>query len=144
MPRLLAFPAALLLSAGALADEPMLRQEGKASVYSARLTGHRTATGERVDPRRYTAASPTLPLGTTATVTNKANGRSVTVRINDRSAGTDGRILDLSRRAAKQIGLETGTAAVVVEVRASDQRDAKAKARIAAASQPQVAASSGD
>ena len=80
----------------------------KASWYGAGLSGHRTASGERFDPNRMTAASKTLPIGSVVHVTNLENGRSVTVRINDRGPYTRGRSLDLSHRAAREIGL-TGT-----------------------------------
>jgi hypothetical protein len=76
-----------------------------ASWYGPGLSGHRTSSGERFDPNRLTAASPTLPLGSVVHVTNLSNGRSVNVRINDRGPFVRGRSLDLSHRAAQQIGL---------------------------------------
>src|SRR6187200_3276111 len=73
-------------------------QTGIASVY-ANGDGHawsKTANGERVNPGALTAAHKSLPFGTRVTVTNKRNGRSVTVRINDRGPFVRGRIIDLT------------------------------------------------
>ncbi len=77
----------------------------KASWYGPGFSGRRTASGERFDPNQMTAASKTLPIGSVVHVTNLANGRSVTVRINDRGPYVRGRSLDLSRGAASRIGL---------------------------------------
>lgn len=79
--------------------------EGMASYYGSELAGQRTASGERFDPQELTAAHRTLPFGSKVRVTNPANGRSVVVRINDRGPFTRGRLIDLSRSAAKRIGL---------------------------------------
>lgn len=79
---------------------------GKASYYSDKLAGHATASGESYDPRALTAAHRTLPFGTMVDVA-RPDGRHVTVRINDRGPHRKGRVLDLSRRAAEQIGLVT-------------------------------------
>lgn len=78
---------------------------GVASFYGAELHGRRTASGERFDMHALTAAHRTLPFGTLVLVTNPANGRSVTVRINDRGPFHGGRVIDLSRAAASEIGL---------------------------------------
>ena len=81
---------------------------GKASYYSS---GSRTANGEHFNPNGYTAAHRTLPFGTRLRVTNTANGHSVVVRVNDRGPFIKGRVLDLSRGAAKAIGMiDSGTA----------------------------------
>ncbi len=79
-------------------------EEGKASYYSDRLAGHATAHGEAYDPRALTAAHRTLPFGAMVDVA-RPDGRHVTVRINDRGPHKRGRVIDLSRRAAEQIGL---------------------------------------
>jgi rare lipoprotein A len=79
--------------------------EGMASFYGSELAGRRTASGERFDPGELTAAHRTLPFGSKVRVTNPANGRSVVVRINDRGPFARGRLIDLSRSAAKRIGL---------------------------------------
>jgi rare lipoprotein A len=91
-------------------------QRGRASYYSDRLAGRSTAAGERYDPGALTAAHRTLPLGTVVDVA-RADGRHVTVRINDRGPYGHGRIIDLSRRAAAEIGmLRDGVADVVLRV----------------------------
>ncbi len=76
-----------------------------ASWYGAGFAGHSTSNGETFNPNALTAASTTLRLGSRVQVTNPDNGRSVVVRINDRGPFVRGRSLDLSRRAAQQIGL---------------------------------------
>jgi rare lipoprotein A len=91
-------------------------QWGRASFYTDRLAGHRTATGEPYDPSAFTAAHRTLPLGTIVDVA-RLDGRQVRVRINDRGPYAGGRIIDLSRRAAAEIGmLRDGVADVVLRV----------------------------
>lgn len=109
----------LCLSAPAItgAKTIPLAQEGMASYYSADFAGRETASGEPYDPDELTAASQTLPLGTQVRVTNLANGRQVVVRVNDRGPYVDGRIIDLSRRAAEQLHMiEEGVARVRVRV----------------------------
>ncbi|MBZ9870962.1 septal ring lytic transglycosylase RlpA family protein [Mesorhizobium sp. BR1-1-9] len=76
-------------------------QCGRASWYALHS---RTASGERMNPSAMTAAHRTLPFGTKLRVTNKNNGRSVVVRINDRGPFIRGRVLDLSKGAAGQLG----------------------------------------
>lgn len=78
---------------------------GEASYYGRRFSGKLTASGERFDPALLTAAHRTLPFGSRVKVTNKRNGKSVIVRINDRGPFYGGRIIDLSKAAAKRIGL---------------------------------------
>ncbi|MEP2235187.1 MAG: septal ring lytic transglycosylase RlpA family protein [Alteripontixanthobacter sp.] len=78
---------------------------GMASYYGRRFHGRRTANGERFDMHAMTAAHKTLPFGTLVEVTNPNNGRSVTVRINDRGPFIRGRTIDLSRAAASEIGI---------------------------------------
>jgi rare lipoprotein A len=91
-------------------------QRGRASYYSDRLAGRSTAGGEPYDPRAFTAAHRTLPLGSVVDVA-RTDGRHVTVRINDRGPYAHGRIIDLSRRAAVELGLvREGTADVVLRV----------------------------
>ena len=77
----------------------------RASYQGDETAGHRTASGEPYDPNALTAASRTLPIGSTVEVTNPATGRSVKVRINDRGGpGVHGKNLDLSKRAAEELG----------------------------------------
>ncbi len=84
---------------------PGWRERGEASWYGLVFQGRRTASGERFDMQRLTAAHPSLPFGTRVRVTSLRNGRSVVVRINDRGPHTGGRIIDLSHAAARRIGL---------------------------------------
>jgi len=80
--------------------------EGLASYYAEPYHGRRTASGEIFDSYRgLTAAHRTLPFNTLVRVTNKTNGREVDVRINDRGPWVEGRVIDLSVRAAREIGL---------------------------------------
>ncbi|MEL6375403.1 MAG: septal ring lytic transglycosylase RlpA family protein [Pseudomonadota bacterium] len=87
-------------------------QNGLASYY---WKPQPTASGERFNPNALTAAHRTLPFGTRVRVTNKRNGRSVVVRINDRGPFIRGRIIDLSRRAAGVIRMK-GAGIVPVRV----------------------------
>lgn len=92
-------------------------QEGRASYYSDAFAGRRTASGERYDPERMTAAHQTLPLGTRIRVTRVDDGRSVEVRVNDRCGCGGGRIVDLSRRAARHLNMiHAGVVPVRIEV----------------------------
>ncbi|MBS4029304.1 MAG: septal ring lytic transglycosylase RlpA family protein [Ignavibacteriales bacterium] len=92
-------------------------QEGIASYYGDAFHGNTTANGETFDMYKFTAAHRTLPLGTKVRVKNLANNRSIILRINDRGPYVDGRIIDVSYAAAKQLGMiETGTANVRIEV----------------------------
>lgn len=95
---LLASAAMLCL---AIFTQTAAAQCGRASWYA--LTS-RTASGERMDPAKLTAAHRSLPFGTRVKVTNKNNGRAVVVRINDRGPFVGGRVLDLSRAAAAKLG----------------------------------------
>jgi rare lipoprotein A len=87
----------------------------KASYQGSGTAGHRTASGEPYNPNGLTAASRTLPIGSTVNVTNPATGRSVKVLINDRGPFVHGRSLDLSKRAAEKIGI-TGKGVARVKV----------------------------
>jgi len=88
-------------------------QQGMATWYGH---GRGTASGERFDPRALTAAHRTFPMNTRVRVTNQRNGRSVIVRINDRGPFAAGRIIDLSRAAAEQLGMiQDGVVPVKVE-----------------------------
>jgi rare lipoprotein A len=79
-----------------------MAEAGIASVYA--YSGERTASGERAQPSGFTAAHRTLPFGTRVRVTNKSNGRSVIVRINDRGPFVRGRVIDLTPAAAHVLG----------------------------------------
>jgi rare lipoprotein A len=83
----------------------VMTQQGKASYYADKFKGRRTASGEKFRQHKRTAASLTIPLGTKVRVTNLENGKSVKVRINDRGPYVKGRILDLSKKAARRIDM---------------------------------------
>jgi len=90
----------------------VMAQSGIASVYA--YAGERTASGEHAKPSGLTAAHRTLPFGTHVRVTNKSNGRSVVVRINDRGPFVRGRIIDLTPAAASALGF-SGLAHVTLQ-----------------------------
>jgi rare lipoprotein A len=97
--------------------KPVLVETGIASWYGAPYHNRRGSNGEIYDMNAMTAAHRTLPLGSIVRVTNPANGHSVIVRITDRGPFIKGRIVDLSRAAAANIGLvQRGTAQVRLEV----------------------------
>ncbi|HTR26496.1 MAG TPA: septal ring lytic transglycosylase RlpA family protein [Terriglobales bacterium] len=81
-------------------------QVGTASWYGEYFQGKQTASGEPYDMRDFTAAHPSLPLGTYVKVTNLKNGRAVVVRVNDRGPVVDGRIIDVSYNAARALGFK--------------------------------------
>jgi len=111
---------AILISAPTLASARLKEgqtQRGVASYYHDSFQGNRTASGEIYRKRVRSAAHKSLPLGTKVRVTKLSNGKSVVVRINDRGPFVKGRIIDLSRRAARDLGiLKNGVAKVKVEV----------------------------
>ena len=89
------------------------RQCGGASWYAL---NSKTASGERMNPKAMTAAHRSLRFGSKVRVTNRRNGRSVIVRINDRGPFTRGRIIDLSKAAAAKLGyLRRGHTSVCIE-----------------------------
>lgn len=91
-------------------------QTGKASYYAKKFSGRKTASGERLHHDSLTCAHRTYPFGTQLKVTNPANGKTVIVRVTDRGPYVKGRIIDLSVRAAKELGIiAQGIAPVVVE-----------------------------
>lgn len=90
---------------------------GKASWYSNKFDGKRTASGERYNKNAYTAAHKSLPFGTIVRVTNTANSKKVDVKINDRGPFVKGRVIDLSQKAFEQIGnIKEGVAPVKIEI----------------------------
>jgi rare lipoprotein A len=90
---------------------------GTASFYSNKFDGRKTANGEIFSQKKYTAACNVLPLGTWIKVTNLKNGKTVTVKTNDRLHPKMKRIVDLTRAAAKQLGfISSGLTRVKVEV----------------------------
>ena len=92
-------------------------QVGVASYYSDRFHGRRTANGERYDRNDLTAVHSRLPFGSIIRVTNLRNNLSVELRINDRNRLPGGRLLDVSKRAARELGfIGAGLARVEIEV----------------------------
>lgn len=92
-------------------------QKGEASWYGPGFNGKKTANGETFNMYKLTAAHKKLPFGTKVKVTNLQNGKSVIVRINDRGPFVKGRIIDLSKKAAQQIGLiQAGHAPVSIVI----------------------------
>lgn len=118
----------LLLVAGCAGTGPTIRSGGDfgrddsestgfASFYGSEFHGRRTASGERYDEDDLCAAHRTLPFGTRVRLTNLKNGRTVVVTITDRGPFRRGRIVDVSKRAARELGfLRAGVARVRLEV----------------------------
>jgi rare lipoprotein A len=92
------------------------RRVGKASFYAKKFAGRKMADGTPMDPHRDNAASKTLPLGTTARVTNLDTGQSAVVTIKDRGPYVQGRIVDLSPSTALKVGITPATGVAKVEV----------------------------
>jgi rare lipoprotein A len=105
------------------------KRMGTASFYAKKFAGRPMADGAPMDPGGHNAASKTLPLGTTAKVTNLDTGKSAVVTIQDRGPYVPGRIVDLSPATARQIGIteHKGVAPVVVAPIAVPQPDGKVK-----------------
>lgn len=112
------------------ADAPEIRAQerarytetGHASWYGEKHDGRTTADGSSFDRTEFTAAHRTLKFGTMVQVTNLANHRKVKVRVTDRGPHTQGRIIDVSAAAARELGMQRrGTARVRVSVFKSDQ-----------------------
>ncbi len=103
-------------------------QRGEASYYHPRFHGRTMANGEPFDARSNSAASRTLPLGTTALVRNLETGQTATVEIEDRGPYARGRVLDVSPRTAEVLGMkQDGTAPVEIAPLQVPQRDGTVK-----------------
>ncbi len=110
----LLLPICLLLAASCAHTQA---QTGQASWYGPGFRGKPTASGETFRPCKRTAAHKTLPFGTVVRVTRTDTGERVRVVINDRGPYVDGRIIDLSKKAARRIDmLDDGVAPVEVKV----------------------------
>lgn len=104
------------LSAVASNTVSKFSQTGIASWYGRQFHGKKTASGDIFDQNALTAAHRSLPLNCYIKVTNKSNGKSVVVKVNDRGPFTGNRVVDLSYAAAKQIGIvNSGTGNVIIE-----------------------------
>jgi rare lipoprotein A (peptidoglycan hydrolase) len=100
------------------------KEVGEASWYGPGFQGNETANGETFDQKKMTAAHPSLPMGTQATVTNLENNKKVEVRINDRGPYVGDRAIDLSRAAAKKLDMEEdGTTQVKIETKPRPKTD---------------------
>lgn len=98
------------------------QEYGEAAYYADKLQGRSTASGEPYDMNKMTAAHRTYPFGTMIKVTNIDNNRSVVVRVNDRGPFTEGRVVDVSRKAAEQLDLiRSGVARVKLEVTSEEK-----------------------
>ncbi|HYF70559.1 MAG TPA: septal ring lytic transglycosylase RlpA family protein [Ohtaekwangia sp.] len=101
-------------------------QTGKASFYADKFEGIQTASGEKYRHKKLTGAHKSLPFGTKVRVTNLSNNKTVEIVINDRGPYVEGRIIDVSRAAAEELGfVNQGLADVKIEV--IDAGDGKAK-----------------
>lgn len=95
----------LPLLAGCGGSRNAFTQSGQGSYYADKFAGRATASGVPYRPGQMTAAHNTLPFGTRIRVTNVRNGRSVNVTVNDRGPHVPGRIVDVSRKAARKLDL---------------------------------------
>ncbi len=93
--------ALAILSSGSL----FAAESGLGAVYTDRLHGHTTACGELYDKNKLTTAHQTLPCGSKVRITNTKNGKRVVLRVNDRGPTQEGRIVDISSRGARALGL---------------------------------------
>jgi len=99
----------------AVAVPAMATERGIASYYGPGFFGHRTACGSILTRVSYWIAHKTLPCGTRVRVTNRSNGRSIVVSVQDRGPYARGRVVDLTVAAAGALGVR-GTAPVLIEV----------------------------
>lgn len=105
-------------------DHSLRTEVGEASWYGPGFQGKETANGDTFDQTKMTAAHPSLPMGTKATVTNLENDKQVEVRINDRGPYANDRVIDVSRAAAKKLDMqEDGTAQVKIETKRTDKKN---------------------
>lgn len=96
------------LIASPCSAESKKRFEGNASWYGPGLQGNKTASGERFDMHKLTAAHRTISFGTRVLVENPKNGKSVIVKVNDRGPFVKSRVMDLSKGAAEKLGTILG------------------------------------
>jgi rare lipoprotein A len=109
-------------------DHSGRKQKGRASYYAHHFTNRKMADGNRFDPNSNVAASKSLPLGTTAKVTNLKNGKSALVKVQDRGPFIDGRVVDLTPKVADQLDMKkAGVTPVVVAPIAVPQADGAVK-----------------
>ncbi len=127
------------------ADKPQFGQKerGYASWYGKELHGERVASGETFDMYALTAAHRTIPFNSLVKVTNLKNGKSAVVRINDRGPYNQGRIIDLSYKAALDLGItNTGSAEVQLEVMGKSQQSYTTSNTTVTVSEPSITTTS--
>jgi rare lipoprotein A len=113
---------------GARLDHSGRKQTGRVSYYAQHFNNRKMADGNRFNPNGDTAASKSLPLGTTAKVTNVQNGKSATVKIEDRGPFVPGRVVDVTPKVADQLDIrKQGVSKVVVAPIAVPQADGAVK-----------------
>jgi rare lipoprotein A len=113
---------------GAHLDPSGRKQSGRVSYYAQHFTNRKMANGNRFNPNGDTAASKTLPLGTTAKVTNVQNGKSAVVKIEDRGPFAAGRVVDVTPKVADQLDIrKAGVTQVIVAPIAVPQPDGAVK-----------------
>jgi rare lipoprotein A len=109
-------------------DQSGRKQKGHASYYAKQFNNRKMADGNRFNPNSNVAASKTLPLGTTAKVTNLQNGKSAMVTVEDRGPHVNGRVVDLTPKVADELEMKkSGVAPVVVAPVTVPQRDGAVK-----------------
>ena len=107
-------------------DPVVFREKGQASFYDDKFQGKKTASGERFDQREPVAAHPELPLGAEVTVKNPETGKAVEVEVIDRGPHVKDREIDLSKAAAKQLGITKKEGVAEVEIVATKEQVEKA------------------
>lgn len=113
---------------GTVIDHSGRSQKGRASYYAHHFDNRKMANGKRFNPNTNVAASKTLPLGTTARVTNLNNGKSATVHVEDRGPYVEGRVVDVTPKVAGELDIrKAGVAPVVVAPIAVPQKDGDVK-----------------
>jgi rare lipoprotein A len=128
-------------------DHSGRKQKGRASYYSQHFANRKMADGNRFNPDSDVAASKTLPIGTTAKVTNLNNGKSATVKVEDRGPYVGGRVVDLTPKVADQLDMKkAGVTPVVIAPIAVAQPDGAVKLGAGAAdlNPEEVAKAAGD
>ncbi len=107
----------VIVASDTVAAEPVIYQRGKATYYGRKWHGRRTSSGKKLNINGYQCAHRTLPFGTKVRVTNTTNGKSCIVEVVDRGPHGRGLIIDLTNKAAEDIGmLRQGTAMVTLEI----------------------------
>jgi len=107
-------------------DAVVFREEGKASYYDDKFQGKKTASGDRFDQKKAVAAHPELPLGSEVTVENPETGKEIQVEVVDRGPYAKDRDIDLSKSAARALGISTKEGVADVAITATQPQVEKA------------------